>query len=231
MVSNHLKLNRCLALAMLSICLVGFSACGNNTSTMQNGEVANVVIKPFPAEIDYQRPGDLPAKPGDFKINTKTNSCALVRLDPLVEAAIKAGDPDYPVRGFPFYTGILYDSAFKHPNAKGDERYGITNLGNYNLNIKQEVKSFVNDCQNDGTNLLITYDVGLNAAGGAYKITFTARQGNKFWSSSIERPEYFGKVEWVPHRFDYPEDKWNPDSDGMQLNNEFHEILLPGIRK
>jgi hypothetical protein len=74
----------------------------------------------------------------------------------------------------------------------------------------------------DGVNILITNEYGLNAAGEPYCLQLTARQGPRIWRRTISRPglveQLRGEIGMTPDgRSNDPNRYWNPFMDSLSL--------------
>ncbi len=84
--------------------------------------------------------------------------------------------------------------------------------------------------ENNGTNISITQNIGLNKNGEAYKLTITARQGKYFWKRSVERGPGYEHPKY-PEPLPRYEDSgvFDPDEDiygtmeGTRLSGLFHD--------
>jgi hypothetical protein len=175
----------------------------------------------FPIAPDAMRAGDVRAKAGDFVIYPNTQFCGLGIMNPKVAAAIDPADPERVMRTFPIRTGA--DDA--RIEAMG-LHYGTTRDSGFHAMIERDVSRLASACPDNAVNIMMTHHVGLNAAGRPYRVTLTARQGNRFWSASVERPDYVRPTMGRDTFIQGTGSAWHPDVDAAHLNDAFQQLLF-----
>ena len=207
--------------AMLTLVSCGQGELGRLQRLLAAEKAALRPARPFPVVPDALRAGDVRAKPGDFVVYPNTKFCGLGIMDPVVAAAIDPKDPERVMRTFPIRTGA--DAA--RIEAMGIH-YGTSRDSSAHAANPAELGFRLSTCPDNGVNIIMTHHVGLNVGGKPYEVTLTARQGNRFWSASVERPEYvrptMGRDTFIPGTGS----PWHPDADATNLNAAFHRLLF-----
>jgi hypothetical protein len=214
--------------------LAGLLLCACKSAEEVNLEQALVREKaalraalPFPILPDMMRPGDTRAKTGGFIIHPNTEFCSVEFVDRAIATTIAPDSPDKVKIGS--FASPDPDQLKKHNipystlNGGGVSR----TLGVYASDL-EGVKSFNKYCPDNNINILITQRVGLNEAGEPYRVTLTARQGNRFWSDSIERKRGDSEPEVYSLRDQRPLHllKLKISSDAGVLANRFNYSLF-----
>lgn len=221
-----------------AILLFFLAGCGGATTPRYMASLEDEARDRRPAveievEPDRLRPGDIAARPWDIRIYPNSRFCALGFIDPEVQRVMDALNP--PAIGNRWSTIGLAAGPTTEIEMKYGLPYGTVTTPGSSRTIGAEstdergVIDVIERCPHNGINVIMTQHATLNATGRPYRITLTARQGSKFWTRSVDRPEYVAPVEIVPGRVVQPTDRpWTPNDDAKSLNLQFFTSLLEG---